>query len=226
MTLHILICMNFKKLALFGVIALVVLGCVIAAGCTSTQTPQTVTGEKIAGIWAGTDNFNGEKTTTIIKEDGSGVFISVGTNNIPERYFLNWKKNTNGTYALDFANGDKRTYSVDATGTILTSSSGNIKYKHFMDNLVPGVWYNKERNVLVLMNADGTGFWNDDTGLTSFTWDKVSDGKYATHNYNGATAGKTFEWTYDKATDVLTDSVGDKFIHPTESIENRITITK
>jgi len=330
--------MNFKKLAVIGAVALVVIGCVLVAGCTSTQqSAQTTTtpgstgitpvvgqwisnftnnGETytavqtikangtgywmrladntpgiqlrvinkstfdkidgngnftkvssdgntyklvydpvtktitqdgrnvyskinpIVGIWSGIDNFDSNKTTTIINPDGTGVYNTLSSNGVVEFYTFKWTQNNDGTYNVDFHNGDKRIYSVDSTGTVLTSSSGNIKHKELLESTylvsICGTWYDKGTDVSVIFNADGSGTFNGPKyGLKTFNWTiNPETGNFVvTYNegkseYDGSDVkGKTFKWTYNREKNTFTDGNGITYLRPTESVTDKIIIS-
>jgi len=70
--------MNLKKIAIIGVIALVVIGCVVAAGCTVTTTDtKTTTNPDGTSTTVTTTTTNGQTTT--VTRGGSNDSIIVGT---------------------------------------------------------------------------------------------------------------------------------------------------
>jgi len=53
---------------------------------------------------------------------------------------------------------------------------------------------------------------------------KFSSG--ASRTDGSSIAGQTFERTYDSKTDLIASTYNEKFVHPTESIKDRISIAK
>jgi len=182
------------------------------------------TQDKIIGLWSGVDNFDKSITSTLIREDGTGHFMAVPPEGDTVIESLTWTPNNDGTYALKFSSGDDRTYSLDSTGSILTSSSGNIKYRNTQDPTLVGIWYNKDDKTVVVFNANGTGFWKDaGKEKANFKWEGDINGGFKTTYIDGDNKGKTFEWTIDYVNNVLTSSSGHKFTYPKETIKDVVS---
>jgi len=236
-----------KKLAIFGVVALVVIGCVVAAGCTSTSTTsvQTTSDDKndvstdpFVGFWVGKtkDDAGVEvNSTLVIKNDGTGACYDVYDDKAVIIYPLTWKKNSDSKYSLLYSRGNTSSLTLNDAKDTLVTSSGNTQKKvspdSALNNSIIGVWYNKDSNEAGVFNADKTGFIRNETGIAEFTWKTNDSGKVAitfnsgTDRDNGSSiADKTFEWTYDSKTDRITTSNNENFVRPSESIKDRITI--
>jgi len=100
-----------KKVLIIGAIALVVLGCVLVAGCTSTTT--TTSEDFVIGTW--TDGTS----TYVITNDFKGVY----TNGDKQSNFT-WKKTTDGKYELINEEGVKVIVTLDKTKGTLTNPDG------------------------------------------------------------------------------------------------------
>jgi len=107
---------NMKKLLIIGAIALVVVGCLIAAGCTSTTN---TTEDFAVGTWTMDDG-----TTIVITNDFKGVQTVDGkiTN-------FTWKKTTDGKYEFIKEDGAKTIATLDKNKGILTNTAGTILTK-------------------------------------------------------------------------------------------------
>jgi len=118
--------MNFKKLAVIGVIALVVIGCVVAAGCTASVSNQT--------------------TTTKISPDGTVTSVSNDNGNVTAVQF-----NINdlvGTW-------EPKTPTNDAMKFVINSDKTGIRYlKNSEGNLVeaPFTWDTSADGIKIIFN--------------------------------------------------------------------------
>jgi len=111
-----------KKILVIGAIALVIFGCVLAAGCTST-TSSPSSDDQIIGNW--------------VKNDGTSGFVLEG-NNIGTYYTLKdgevkqtaiaWVKNNDGTYTIG-NDETKTTVTLDPVKGQFTCDSGCIFIK-------------------------------------------------------------------------------------------------
>jgi len=205
-----------------------------AAKGTITQSGKNVYTrlDPIVGIWSGNSALkNGTAVTNIFKPDGTGITVTVFENSSVAHVKLTWKKNTDGTYAVDFNNETKQIYTVASDGKTLKTDDGRTKTKQFLDTTflvsVTGPWYNKEKNALTVFNADGTGFIKSQS-IFPFTWKLTDIGKFTVTYTDGigvdgtSLKGKTFEWTYDRDNNVFSSSTGTKYIRPNGEIEGKI----
>jgi len=93
--------MNVKKIAIFALIAAVVFGCVLAAGCTSTTNP-------IVGTW-GKINYDDQVSleATTFFDDGTGKEDVVFINGDTETYTFTWKQASDkNAYLLNYSDGE------------------------------------------------------------------------------------------------------------------------
>jgi len=215
--------MNVKKLAIIGAIALVVIGCVLAAGCTSnTTTQQTSSDDKIVGNWTFPyDDGNGVTGTAIdvIKKDGTGfhVIITEDGKRLQGYYPFTWKNNNDGTFSLTFKDSNsvtKMTYDA-STDTYVDKEGFNVIHKRL--DPITGIWFvdgkdtnGKPEKVTHLLKPDGTGFMiilheDGSTNVKETTWTKNADGTYAIVISDG---GKLV-WTLDSAKEKITSSTGN-----------------
>ncbi|HJJ39439.1 MAG TPA: hypothetical protein O0X42_04800 [Methanocorpusculum sp.] len=191
--------MNFKHLALLGAIALVVLGCVLAAGCTSTeQTPADNPLSSVVGVWYCTEpaDSNGNPITAIqtIKADGTGCWMQLADDNpgiqlIKAKTSVFTVPDKNGVFEKKSSDGNTYKMVYDSTKDIIRDEKDEkITYTR-LDPLV-GIWYGaaengKSRKTTTLFKPDGTGVLmisNQDNGtadLFTLTWKKNADGTYA-----------------------------------------------
>jgi len=112
-----------KKILIFGMIALAVIGCVVAAGCTSTTTLNSSTnanGDFIVGTWS----LDDRDITVVFTDDHKGV-ITNGDNKIN----FTWKKTIDGKYQLDNEYGNQTIMTLDKNNRILTNDSGDTLTK-------------------------------------------------------------------------------------------------
>ncbi|HJJ36277.1 MAG TPA: hypothetical protein O0X27_03765 [Methanocorpusculum sp.] len=144
--------MNVKKLAFAGVVALVVLGCVLAAGCTST--PQT-SSEPIVGTWSLDMSKLADATSALdskfseemeksgvtldalksfadvklnLNADGSGKMVISALGFTAPEMSVPWKKTDAGTYVLTLFGSDVE-LSLDDAKTKLADSSSIFSLK-------------------------------------------------------------------------------------------------
>jgi len=109
-----------KKLLIIGAIALVIVGCVLAAGCTSTTTTTTTTEDFVVGTWTMDDG-----TTVVITNDFKGVQTVDG-----KVTYFTWKKDADGKY--EFIKNDDGTITIvtlDKNKGILTNPAGAVLTK-------------------------------------------------------------------------------------------------
>jgi len=225
--------MNVKKLAIIGAISLVIIGCVIAAGCTSTTTSTSTDHslDSIAGIWyseyIGSDG-NTVKQTDIVKKDGSVHFLLTYDDGTVSAGDYMVMKKADGTYVANLF-GQSYTWNLNAAKDTITSTSGRSKKLMRNTNAlnIVGVWVNEEKNYLTSFNADGTGTNYKGKGNTpsKFTWTSTEPGKINIHYVSGidsngkSNAGKEYTWTYDSTNKNISTSTGVKLVTPTVSKE-------
>ncbi|HJJ38639.1 MAG TPA: hypothetical protein O0X42_00745 [Methanocorpusculum sp.] len=209
--------MNFKHLTLLGAIALVVFGCVLAAGCTSSETGSD---DKIIGTWTFPYNDgNGIAGIGIdvINKDGTGFYVITtddGTRLLKYDEFT-WKKNSDGTYAFTFARENLLlTAAYDSAADTYTDNIYNTIHTRL--DPITGIWFNekKDDNGKTVKSAtslytDGTGwmsFWNEDgtTEVIRVAWKKNDDGTYTLVKANK----EVRVWTLDSAQQKVTSSTG------------------
>jgi len=214
--------MNVKKLAIIGAVALVVIGCVVAAGCTSTSTTTTTTSgttDSFVGVWIGSGTTSGGQATffAIINEDGSLTEIHLYDSGETIHEKGTWKKNADGTYTLTGDGSDKYgeksvIYTLQSNGKTIKSSSG-IEFTR-VDPII-GIWYNKGTDYIngkpakfsTVFLPDGTGYnlvtYDDNsTKVIHIKWTRNSDGSYTRTDANSFS--DTF--TLDKNSEKLTSS--------------------
>jgi len=189
------------------------------------------TTEPIVGIWFCENNTDNGKETDIMLADGTGHwFISSpdGTVSVGE---CTWTKNDEDTYLIKWSDDEiVSKWMLNSAKDTITSSTGSIfmkKTNKEVQNIL-GPWYNKDNEIVMIFNADGTGIGKSKNGVISFTW-KLNNSKICvtytdgTANNGSSLKGKTFEWTYDRENNVFISQNGDKHIRPTETIKDRIT---
>lgn len=195
--------------------------------------------EGIVGVWAGENSSNTAKTTTILKNDGTGLIARAYTDGTSKIDNFTWKKLSDNTYAVSLNNGDNLIFrlSEDQKRVIATTTASDkllILKKKFINSFypmeIPGIWYNKKMNRSFVINADGTGFSNIDGYVLPFTW-KMNGAEKVIITYQEMEApdeynlsGQTYEWEYDSNLDVIKNSKGTIYIKPTDSVENIITV--
>jgi len=111
-----------KKFLIIGAIGLIVVGCVLAAGCTSTttNTSTTTTEEFAVGTWSTDDGT----AAVVLTNDFKGVYID-GDKEIN----ITWKKNADGTYTFIREDGSLENVTIDKNKGILTYASGAVLSK-------------------------------------------------------------------------------------------------
>jgi len=109
-----------KKLLIIGAIALVVVGCVLAAGCTSNTSTTTSTEDFAIGTWT----TNNGATTVVFTNDFKGVITYGDT-----KHTFTWNKTTDGKYQLVDDTGTKATLTIDKNKGTITDTDGNVLTK-------------------------------------------------------------------------------------------------
>ncbi|HJJ31825.1 MAG TPA: hypothetical protein O0X97_06225, partial [Methanocorpusculum sp.] len=196
-------CMNFKHLALLGAAALVVFGCVLAAGCTSTEQTQAVTPlSSAAGEWYCPEctDGNGNTVTAIqtIKADGTGYWMQLADDKRGfriERIYTSefTAPDQNGAFDKVSSTGMTHKMVYDAAKDTITQDGKNVYTR--LDPLA-GIWYgasviDNDGKTTTLFKPDGTGgliVSNADKGtaeVLTLTWKKNADGTYAVKYSNG-----------------------------------------
>jgi len=112
-----------KKILIIGAIALVIVGCVLVAGCTSTTTnnttPATTTEDFAVGTWT---LPNG--TTVVFGNDFKGV-MTTGD----KTFNFTWKKTDDGKYQVDREDGVQVLWILDNVKGIMTNAEGAVLSK-------------------------------------------------------------------------------------------------
>jgi len=112
--------MRTKKWIIAGVIGILIISVILAAGCTSTssssttQTPVTTSvsvDTGILGTWTTTEWDDGylETKTLTINQDGTGTYKKEEKGEIKLKSFV-WNEMSNGCYIFTFSDGDTDTY--------------------------------------------------------------------------------------------------------------------
>jgi len=192
--------MNMKKLVFIGAVALVVIGCVIAAGCTSTPTTQQTTSKDNAislpvGEWIST-NFNSSEGKTVtaiqtINADGTGYWMELNGSNpgfqIARAYTSNFSKpDQNGAFEKASSTGKTHKMVYDAAKGTITQDGKNVYTR--LDPIV-GIWSgiatakDNYGNVTTVIKPDGTGlnyisYANGTAMVSKLAWKKNADGTY------------------------------------------------
>ncbi|HJJ31446.1 MAG TPA: hypothetical protein O0X97_04280 [Methanocorpusculum sp.] len=212
--------MNFKHLTLLGAIALVVFGCVLVAGCTSSETGSD---DKIVGAW--TFPYDDGKGIAgigidVINKDGTGFYVITtddGTRLLKHDEFT-WNKNDDGTYAFAFARENLLlTASYDSASDTYTDKIHNKIHTRL--DPVTGIWFAESKDdngkpikSTISLYPDGTGYLcvvhDDGTAeVIQAAWKKNDDG-----TYTFVKANKDVRvWTLDSAQQKITSNTGRVF---------------
>lgn len=195
--------MNAKKLVLFGAIALVVFGCVIAAGCTSQETGADAPTEPIVGQWTTDYLQDGTAVDAVLtlRADGEGYWMLLGEElGIRITYLTEetWKKTGENTYLISSGNGNSYETVYDPVkDTITTSGSRNGPTTYTRLDPIVGIWSGVSSaatgngDATTIIRKDGTGVLaiaDADTGaveISSLSWTKNADGTYDVLSSNG-----------------------------------------
>jgi len=108
-----------KKLLIIGAIALVVFGCVLAAGCTSTTN---TTGDFAVGTWISDDG----RTAIVLTNDFHGVYID--GDDLTDTDIV-CKKTAEGKYNFILGDGTEVIWTLDKNKGILTNDAGTVLTK-------------------------------------------------------------------------------------------------
>jgi len=111
-----------KKLLIIGAIALVVFGCVLAAGCTSTttNTSTTTTEDFAVGTWSTDDGT----AAVILTNDFKGIYIDGD-----KETNITWKKSADGTYTFIREDGTQENVTINRNKGTLTNTAGAVLTK-------------------------------------------------------------------------------------------------
>lgn len=204
--------MKAKHLAFLGVALLIVIGCVTAAGCTTTQ--QTAADDTFIGAW--TFPFNDGQISgqgiDVIAKDGTGFFVVLtedGKRLLKYEPFT-WKKTGDNTCLFTFTNDNKqRTQVYDSkTDTYTTEISKSV---HKRLDPVTGIWFAEMKNddgkslkYTISLYPDGHAWMcisgEDATSqVIRKTWTKDADGKYTISKEGGEPKVWTLDSTQMKA---------------------------
>jgi len=212
--------MNSKKLAIIGAVVLVIIGSVIAAGCTTTQTTNTGTAvsssnltNQIAGAWQTQYLDGGVKFygVMLINTDGTAHWYSHRkTLDLPDSLVFNetWEKIGDHKFGIKNLNtGTTYQYEYNpVTDTIQEISDDPVGIFSRIDPIV-GIWAGPAKSTdgiatsVILTTGGGFSFgvYNDGTvDITGLTWKKNEDGTYAIAYNNGDT--RTYTLSQDKKT--------------------------
>lgn len=221
--------MQIRKLALLGAVALVAIGCVVAAGCTSTQTtPVSQSGDSITGIWFlnyTDDNGIHAKSTFVINDDGTGVRYVVYDDSTADIRSMTWKETSEGVYAIAYSSGESDTYKMNSAEDRIVTSVGEVVQKMRSlsgdDASLLGPWCNEKTNSVTIFNADGTGsIYMKGTVIGTFSWKSGDPGTFKVHYDTGGFAGHDAVWSYDPEKDIaLGDDGMFSVTRPTKSVE-------
>jgi len=205
--------MNVKKIAIIGLIAAVVFGCVLAAGCTSTTNP-------IVGTW-GKINYDDQVAleATTFFDNGTGKEDVVFINGDTETYTFTWKQASDkNAYLLNYSDGEIWAASiVDDEEPLkwkqMNSAGSNILVDHGTTTLdVNGkkVTYN------FTLKSDYTGtvkITTDDKVTTqSFTWNQNSSDVFTITTEDNSRWRVIFNGEKAEPTFIKIDYSGDPII--------------
>jgi len=109
-----------KKFLIIGAVALVVFGCVLAAGCTSNTSTTTGTEDFAVGAWSTDDGT----AAVVLTNDFKGVYIDGD-----KETSITWKKNADGTYTFIREDGTQEKVTIDKNKGILTYAAGAVLSK-------------------------------------------------------------------------------------------------
>ncbi|HJJ36150.1 MAG TPA: hypothetical protein O0X27_03110 [Methanocorpusculum sp.] len=112
-----------KKVVSIGTLALVVIGCVIAAGCTSKTSDN-----QIIGAWVDDDG----KALFVLAENLTGAYYTAENGTVSDAVAVAWKKNADGTYSLIKGTTTETVTVNPVKGTFFTTS-GTVFTKHVAD---------------------------------------------------------------------------------------------
>jgi len=112
-----------KKLLIIGAIALVVIGCVLAAGCTSNTSTTTTTEDFAVGTWT---LPNG--TTVVFGNDFKGIMMTGD-----KTFNFTWKKTADGKYQVDREDGAQVLWTLDNVKGTMTNADGAVLSKQTSD---------------------------------------------------------------------------------------------
>jgi len=153
-----------KKILVIGAIALVLFGCVLAAGCTST-TSNTIGTDSVVGTWT---LPNG--TTVVFGDDFKGV-MTQGENKVN----FTWKKTNDGKYQVDNEKGEQVIWTLDNVKGTMTNAAGAVLSKQtadtsgsIRDNIYLQIYGKDRQNSLgTLIGTNGTDYIAQNPGFQS-----------------------------------------------------------
>ncbi|HJJ36096.1 MAG TPA: hypothetical protein O0X27_02840 [Methanocorpusculum sp.] len=122
--------MQLKKLTVIGALALVVIGCVVVAGCTSASTG-TGSDNQIIGTWIRSDSGS----AFVIGDNYTGAYYTCDNDSgtWAEAVGMHWAKNADGTYSLDVDASTKTIVTLDPVKGQFTADSGGVFTKMVSD---------------------------------------------------------------------------------------------
>lgn len=218
--------MQIRKLAVLCAIALVAIGCVAAAGCTSTPASQTM--DPITGVWFSDYldvNGNHLRSSLVIGADGTGVCYDVYDDSTVAIVDFIWTTSDDGTYAIVYEEGSTRVFTLNEAKDTITSSGGAVakRVSSLADQRasIVGPWCNEKTKTVTIFNADGTGsIYKSGEVIGTFTWKNGEPDKFNVHYDTGGFAGHDAVWEYGREKDIARGDDGMfSVVRPTESVE-------
>ena len=176
-----------KKSIAIAAAAVILFGCIFAAGCTTTS-------DQITGTWYSSGYFDDKYTMTIdtINADGTGTEVTADISEKKYESTFTWKNTGNGTYILtyDDQSTDTLTFNAEYDTFISENFANAITWRltstqESVDKAVAyfteatwsaeGLFYGYEATALVSPKADGTGlavfsYEDGEVEECPFTW--------------------------------------------------------
>jgi len=226
-----------NKIETIGIVALVIFGCILTAGCTSSTSSFSVSEDKIIGTWTDTNSEYGNNIqhTYVFRPGGMGVDYQISNNEYMLTKLFTWQRFVSDegvNFDISYIDGDTCSFTYNSRNDTLTSSHGGNLYRiedAILDPIV-GTWVSSDKylgettTMYMIFKWDNTGLdverlINGNTQTFPFIW--KNEGDVYKIEYKDGDMGTI---VLDVENDIITYSL-DAGINPTNYIYKNLDST-